>query len=382
MQTPVRFPLKDNTDFVSTLRKRVDAYFRDHQISKTGDSRMVVKTIVLMTLLFGPYCLMMFGIVTNVWAMLGLSILMGFATAGVGMSVMHDANHGAYASSPLLNRILGHTMELMGSSSLTWRGQHNYFHHTYTNIYELDEDIEDKPFLRLSPHGKWRKYHRFQHWYALFLYSLADLSFIITKDIRQVINYTRDGVFERMGIKNIKREIAIMILGKLVYITYMVVLPLIFLDVTWWQFLIGFSILHAASSLVLTTVFQLAHVVEGPTHHLPAEEGTMENVWAKHQLHTTADFARNNAFITWYVGGLNFQVEHHLFPNICHVHYPEVSKIVEQTAREFGVPHYSFPSFGKALRSHFRVLKRLGNQETEGLVAEQNKVEKQEPVSA
>lgn len=358
MQT-LKFPIKDRTDFVGTLRSRVDQYFKDNNISKTGDYRIVIKTITMLAFTFVPYALIMTGVITNPWMMLVLAPIMGIGVAGIGMCTMHDANHGSYTSNKTINNLLGYTMDLVGSSSFTWKVQHNVLHHTYTNVHEYDEDIENKFFLRLSPHGKLLKVHRYQHIYAIFLYSLSNFSFIITKDFRQFVKYSKMNMFKRLNT-TFTRELITLIVAKSFFYFYAIILPLLILDITWWQFLIGFFIVQGTAGIILTSVFQLAHVVEGPSHHEPAESGVMDDVWAVHQLNTTANFARKNPLITWFVGGLNFQVEHHLFPNISHVHYSKLAAIVEKTAKEYNVNYFCFPSFRSALRSHFRVLKRLG----------------------
>jgi linoleoyl-CoA desaturase len=122
----------------------------------------------------------------------------------------------------------------------------------------------------------------------------------------------------------------------------------------------GFITMHFIAGVILTVVFQLAHTVEGTTHPVPDETGTIENNWAVHQMNTTVNFSRQSRLISWYVGGLNFQVEHHLFPTICHVHYPEISEIVKTTAEEFGIPYLENRTFMDAVNSHIETLRRFG----------------------
>ena len=361
MQPVVKFAKPDSSEFFSTLRKKVNAYFAENKVSKNADSRMVVKTIVMLLLYFGPYFLIFSGQL-SAWLVLALCIVMGLGLAGIGFSIAHDANHGAYSQNSRLNDLLSLTFNLIGGSSFTWRVQHNLLHHTYTNIYELDEDIHDKPILRLSPHGKLKWIHRYQHWYAMILYSLSTVSWILMKDFVQVIHYNRSGLTQRSGYQP-KSQMLILIISKIFYFTYMLVIPLLFLPYAWWQILIGFLIMHMVAGFVLTIVFQCAHVVEGPSHHKPKLNGTMENTWAIHQLQTTANFARNNKLLSWFVGGLNFQIEHHLFPHICHVHYKAISDIVRKTAKEFNLPYYDQPSFRGAIFSHWKILRQLGRGE-------------------
>jgi len=222
----------------------------------------------------------------------------------------------------------------------------------------LDEDIDDKPFLRLSPEGKLKWYHKFQHWYAPLLYSLATLSWVIKKDFKQLIDYNKSGMTERCGFSPF-RETIIMIVSKVFYYFYMLVLP-VMLGVKLWLVVLGFVLLHVVSGLLITFVFQLAHLVEGPEHTDIPHDGKMNNTWAIHQLRSTANFATKNKLVTFLVGGLNFQIEHHLFPTISHIHYEKISEIVKGAAKEFNLPYYEFVKVNEALISHMRILKALG----------------------
>ena len=143
-----------------------------------------------------------------------------------------------------------------------------------------------------------------------------------------------------------------------------IVVPLLVMDITVWQFLFGFIFMHVAEGLVLGLVFQLAHVVEGTDFPEPSpESGNIEEDWAVHQMQTTANFARKSHLANFLCGGLNFQVEHHLFPNICHVHYREISEIVKATAHEFDLPYHENETFGEALVSHYNTLKLFGHNQ-------------------
>lgn len=341
------------------MRSRVNSYFEENNIKKTGNLRMYFKTFVMLSLYFVPFVLILTLNISN-WAILSLFLVMGIGVSGIGLAIMHDANHGSYSKNKLVNQIIGYSINVVGASSFTWHIQHNVLHHTYTNIYEMDEDIHDKPFLRLSPHGKHKPYHKFQHWYALALYSLATISWVTTKDFRQLKEYNKNGMTEQSGF-NPKQEWAIMIFTKTVYYFYILALPML-LGVSWWVVLLGFLLMHMVAGVLITTIFQLAHVVEGPTHHEPHPSGTMENTWAIHQLETTANFAKNNPVISWFVGGLNYQVEHHLFPHICHVHYKHISKIVKETAEEFELPYHENKWFTGAVISHLKTLKEFGKE--------------------
>jgi len=343
--------------FASTLRKNVNAYFKDKKISTKGNITMFTKAILLLAIYISPFVLIL-TVSMNVWMALLLVILMGVGEAGVGMSVMHDAAHGAFSNKQWVNSLFSSTIYLLGSNPLNWKIQHNILHHTFTNIYGYDEDIETKAIIRLCIHAPLKKFHRFQYIYAFFFYGLMTLSKLIT-DLGQLIGYNKEGITKEQNL-NPSAEILKLIISKIIYLAVIIGLPLLFTPFSWWQILLGFAIMHITAGIIMSTVFQMAHVVDGVEQPLPNAEGVIANEWAVHELHTTSDFARNNLFLNWYVGGLNFQIEHHLFPNICHIHYRKIAPIVEQTAKEFGLTYNLKPTFLNALSSHVNRLKILG----------------------
>ena len=358
MKSAIRFS-SANPEFYSTLNLRVNEYFKSRNLSRNGNTEMVMKTIFMFTLYLTPYVLMISGAVTNVWWMFALCIVMGIAVGGIGLSVMHDANHGAYSNKSWVNTLLGLSLNVVGGNAFNWKVQHNVLHHTYTNIHDVDEDISPRGILRMSPHSDWKFFHRFQHFYAWFFYGLLTLVWILVKDFMRIIKYNKEGLVKKQKA-SIQTEWTILVASKIFYILYVIVIPAMVLSVTWWQLLIGFSVMHYVAGFILAIIFQPAHVIDGTEYPLPDENGKMDNNWAIHQLHTTTNFANNSRLFSWYVGGLNFQVEHHLFPNVCHVHYRKISKIVESTTKEFGLPYKAEPTFFDALRGHAKLLKQLG----------------------
>lgn len=358
--TPIRFidKDKDRNLFFATLRQRVDHYFKENKISKHYNTHMVVKTIILLGFYIIPFVVLLtfqppFGISLVLWSVMGLAL------SGIGMSVMHDANHGAYSPNHTTNYWLGSSLNLLGGSSFNWKLQHNMLHHTYTNVVNMDDDIDDKLFMRFSPHTKVKWYHRFQFIYAFVLYGLLTMYWAVLKDFVQFFKYTKNGV-NKESKKNNRIILTKIIISKLGYFFVFLVIPIFILKLPALKYLTGFLLMQFISGVLLSVVFQLAHTVEGTSHPLPNESDTIENTWAIHQLNTTVNFSRNNPLISWYVGGLNFQVEHHLFPTICHVHYPKIAPIVQQTAAEYGIPYLENKTLGLALASHVKTLKRFG----------------------
>jgi linoleoyl-CoA desaturase len=354
----VKFKSEDENQkqFVAALRKNVNDYFASKGISKKGDWRMFVKAIVLIAAYITPFVIIL-TIPMNAWFKLLLVVLMGIGEAGIGMAVMHDAAHGVFSNKKWVNRLFASTMFLLGSNTFNWKIQHNLLHHTFTNIKGFDQDI-DQSVIRLCEHDQVKKFHRFQHFYAFFLYGLMTFAKLIT-DTFQLIDFNKRGITKDKG-HNPKGELFKLIVTKVLYFAVIIGLPILFLDLSWWQLLIGFMTLHITAGMIMSTVFQMAHVVEGTQQPLPDENGVIKNEWMVHQLQTTSDFGRNNYLMNWYIGGLNFQIEHHLYTNICHIHYPKIAPIVQQTAQEYGIYYNLKPTFFSALVSHRKRLKELG----------------------
>ena len=346
-------------DFVTTLNSRVNDYFKSNKISKQGNSEMHFKTVFMFMLYFVPYTLILTGTVTGTLALLSMAVIMGLGLAGIGLSVMHDANHGAYSKKAWVNDTIGYSLNLLGATSYTWKLQHNVLHHTYTNIHDEDEDISPRGVLRFNPHTDWKRMHRYQFIYAWPLYGLMTIVWLMFKDFTRLTRYTRIGlVTAQKG--NVTKEWTILFLTKIFFVVYTFIIPLALTPLLWWQIVIGILIMHMLAGFILAIIFQPAHVIEGTEFPLPDENRTIDNNWAIHQLLTTTNFGNNSKWFSWYVGGLNFQIEHHLFPNVCHVHYNKIAGIVQTTAREFGLPYKSSKTFLGALAGHARLLKQLG----------------------
>jgi linoleoyl-CoA desaturase len=353
--------------FGVTVKKNVHNYFKENNISTKGNAGLVVKTVVLLSMYIVPFVWMM-SIHMNPWLALALTQVMGVGMAGIGMCVMHDSVHGSYSSKEWVNKWLGRTIYLLGNNVFNWKIQHNVLHHTYTNIEGHDEDIADKGPLRLSNHVGIRKIHYYQYIHAFFFYGLMTFSKLV-KEFGQLKRYSKMGYAKKFNI-NLTREYTKLVFIKVAYLFTFLVFPLFVTDFTWWQLLIGFLSMNYTAGFIMSVIFQLAHVVEGIHDHAPTSEGIVENNWAVHELLTTANFAPHNHLLNWYIGGLNYQIEHHLFPGICHVHYRDISPIVARTAKEFGIPYHQQPTFRKALASHVRKLKELSREQIKNVHAE------------
>ncbi len=356
----VYFDRQKSLDFSKTLKERVNNYFKEAGISKKGNWKMWLKSLVILSIYLVPYFLMVLGYVTGPpFLLLGLWVLMGVGMTGIGCSIMHDANHGAYSNNPMVNKVMGQMVNLIGGSSINWKIQHNVLHHTYTNIDGLDEDIDPGLLMRLSPHKKRFALHRFQHIYGWFLYGLMTFLWLTTKDYRQLIRYNEMGLLKGQKV-SFGTQLFRLIFGKVLYYFFFLAIPLLVIDSPWWMILIFFVAMHFTTGLLFGMIFQTAHVMPGREYPVPEESGNIEENWMIHQMNTTQNYAPKSRIFAWFVGGLNYQVEHHLFPSICHIHYPKISGIVKNTANEFGVPYQSARTFVGALVEHGKMLKHLG----------------------
>ena len=359
MSSKVKFTNPQRSTFFPTVRQRVESYFAENNLSKHANQAMWVKTIFYLTGFVGLYLLILSNI-AGPWTMLGLCLLLGVFNAFVGFNVCHDAIHGSFSANQKVNQALSFVFNLIGASPYIWRLSHNVVHHTYTNMPGHDEDIEIAPgLIRISEEEPVNKIQRYQHLYAIAVYSLASLSWVFRKDY---VKFFQKKIGEQVTGKHPRREYFNLFFYKGLYYFLFIALPLLVLDITFGQFVLGFIAMHLAEGLVLGLVFQLAHVVEGTDFPLTNEAGNVEEAWADHQMRTTANFSPDSPLASFLLGGLNRQIEHHLFPKVCHIHYPVIAKIVKQTAREFNLPYIENPTFPLALQSHYRMLKQFGQQ--------------------
>ena len=350
----VHFPGDDG--FYSDLKSRAEAYLSRTGRPAWGGLAMHSKTGLILAWHAGAYALLLaFGGSSLPLAFL-LVLSLALSTVGIGFAVMHDANHGAWSQSPIVNRAVGLSLDIVGGSSYVWRFKHNVRHHTYANIDGLDADIDAAPFLRLAPTQRRRFLHRWQHLYAWPLYGLLAPKWWLYDDAADLWTGRIGALpFPRPPA----REITFAVVGKLLFLAWSLAVPLLVFRTPWvLAFWLGGSLV---AGVVLAVVFQLAHVVPSAEFHAAAPGSKrMSTSWAEHQVRTTVDFAPGNPLLTWYLGGLNYQVEHHLFPTYCHLHYPALSAIVAATCRDHGVPYRSERTLRGALVAHGRLLRTLG----------------------
>ncbi|MDP5168752.1 MAG: acyl-CoA desaturase [Bacteroidia bacterium] len=342
--------------FSAVLRDRVNDYFSTR--SKYADWRMVTKMVIVTMILVGTYVAIISGQFSHM-AMLGLAMFYGLMVPVFLFNVGHDASHGAFSSNKKVNECLNYSWNLMGTSSYLWTLKHNVSHHAYTNVAGGDVDIDQGFFFRFHPFTPRKKHHRYQHLYAPLLYGIWSLYFQFFRE------------FELMTLKKIgnrsfsghpRREWIILIVTKLVYVGYALMIPFLVLDLLWWELLIGFVAMHLVAGNF--TIFSLvsAHINFGTHFHEPDEDGAIDGNWSEHQLESTIDFASNNRFLSGMLGGLNLHVCHHLLPQICHIHYFDLTKIIRETAQEFDLD-YKNVSYWRIIKGHLAFLKMLGRED-------------------
>lgn len=344
-----------SNSFHAELKSRIAQYFSEKKQASTGNSQLFVKAIVLMAALITVYIHIVFFTPSTFWLVVE-SLVLGGLVSAIGFNIMHDGAHGSFSEYKWLNRVAAFTLNILGGSSFMWNVKHNVIHHAYTNVDGLDDDIDIQPWMRMSTTQKKRKLHKYQHVYFWILYSLLYVLWIFVLDYQKYFK-------KRIGqvwLKNMEaKDHFVFWLFKALNIFFYVVLPIYTMGVEAW--LTCFLIFTLFAGLVISLVFQLAHTVEHMAFPMPDEiTGKLEDEWAVHQIKTTANFATHNKLVSWLVGGLNFQIEHHLFPKISHVHYPAISKIIKQACMEYGIAYVEFPRVRYAVASHVTFLKQMG----------------------
>jgi linoleoyl-CoA desaturase len=346
-------------DFYHELRRRVDEYFRSSGLKRRDCPRMYIKTAVILGWFAASYGLLLFAAPTW-WVALPLGLSLSLSMAAIGFNIMHDGGHGAYSDRPWVNKLMALGLDMLGGSSYMWDQQHNVMHHSYANITGHDEDINLGFMGRVSPHQRRFAFHRLQHFYLWALYGMLPLKWQLYDDFHNFVT-------GRIGNHRFKRpsggNFAIFVLGKAVFFTLALVIPTLVLH-SFWSAFACYAAVSWVQGLALSIVFQVPHCGEESAFPMPREDtGRMETPWAVHQVQTTVDYAQGNRLLSWYVGGLNFQIEHHLFPRICHIHYAAIAPLVEATCRDFGLQYKAYATFRAGVKSHYRLLRRMGRAE-------------------
>jgi linoleoyl-CoA desaturase len=341
--------------FHAELKTKISEYFQEVGQSTTGNYKLFIKAVILMVSFVFVYIHLVFFTPPVLWQVLE-SVLLGGLVAAIGFNVMHDGAHGSFSKYKWVNQLAAFSLNILGGNSFMWNMKHNVIHHAYTNVDGVDDDIDIQPWLRMSTTQKRYRMHKYQHLYFWILYSLLYVFWIFVLDYQKYFK----GKVGNMPVKKMTLSDHLVFWGfKAVHLFLFVGLPVYMVGLESW--LISFLIFTIVAGFVLSIVFQLAHTVEHTAFPVAnVETGKMEDEWAIHQLKTTANFATKNKIITWLVGGLNFQIEHHLFPKISHIHYPAIRKIIKKSCEEHGIRYIEYRKLWWAVVSHVSFLRQMG----------------------
>jgi linoleoyl-CoA desaturase len=308
-----------NQSFHVELKKRINDYFESTGKSLVGDKKLYTKAIILLSAFIFLYIHLVFFTPGVFWAILEC-VLLGLVVAGIGFNIMHDGAHGSFSKYKWLNNVAASSLNVLGTT---------------------------QPKLVM---------HKYQHIYFWFLYSLLYILWVFLLDYQKYFK----GRIGQMPLKKMSvTDHVIFWSFKIFYLILFIAIPIYTVGFTAW--LVGFLVFSLLAGFVISIVFQLAHTVEHTHFPMPHEDtGKLDDEWAIHQLKTTANFAPKNKFINWMVGGLNFQIEHHLFPKISHIHYTEIRRIVKQACDEYGISYIEYPRMRHAISSHVSFLKQMG----------------------
>ena len=340
-------------DFLKTVRARVHEALESGQLK--GCPCLQRKALLVAAWFLASFVLML--CVKSVWLWALLCISYGLAASAVGFNIFHDANHGAISSRRGVNEAAAMlTSAVLGPSRYLWAYKHHVLHHRFTNIHGWDDDLETRGFLRISPHQDWKPRYRGQHLFVFALYAINAIEMVFVKDFVQYFTLRMN---EHQAVPPMSRKEKLEFwIAKAVYFAIFLGLPLAVLP--FGHVVVGFLIYQVTLGLSLALVFSMAHQVEHAD--FPEAIGmspTIPEEWAAHQMRTTVNFANSSPAWNWFSGGLNHQIEHHLFPSISHTHYEAIEQIVRSTAREFELPYKHFETYGQALTSHYRFLQKL-----------------------
>jgi linoleoyl-CoA desaturase len=343
-----------NAVFFKSLKERVNNYFSENKLPKTGGVKLFLKSALITLSAIALYIILVF-FTPAAFPALILCALFGCNLAFIGFNVMHEGGHGSFSKYKWLNDISAYSLNILGGTIHFWKQRHNIEHHTYTNIEGLDHDIDIK-FMRMHEEQPKRRYHKFQHIYWVLLYGISYIVWILYQDFEKYFKILRNSEAKKLDLK----EHVIFWVTKLLYVTVYLLIPIIMVGFI--PTLIGFIVAAVVCGFSISIVFQLAHVVEGTGFPEPEpESGKIQKEWAIHQISTTANFATKSRIASWFLGGLNFQVEHHLFPGISHIHYPQLNKLVKETCKEFNITYLEHKTMVSAFFSHITHIKKMGS---------------------
>jgi linoleoyl-CoA desaturase len=345
------------SSFPKVLRRRLDRVFSEGKISPKANRMMWIKIATGLTVLLGSW-VAIYALRPDSWKFIVLYVLGGLAQTFLLLNIAHDSNHNAISSTPSVNKLLNYVFDVCGISSYMWRILHHRGHHSCVNVTGEDDALTGRGIFRFTPHEARAKWHRFQHIYALFFYAVFSLDYVFVRDFESFF-FPKHDYLKRT--KHPAREYAVLFAGKAFYVTYMLILPVVLLGKSIWLVAVGFLLVHLVVGLSVSLVFQTTHTID--TTYFPVTRNEFDNA-VYHIFATTADYATDNPVVGWLAGGLNHHIAHHLCPYVCHTHYASLTRIVKETAEEFGIPYRQHPTMSRAIVHHLILLKQLGTQDS------------------
>jgi linoleoyl-CoA desaturase len=353
----------EKTDFhliSQVLKQRIDDYFHRKKVTRHFNSKMVVK-IVFGILFWGATYFAILQSSSALTCIIFFSIH-GLSHVFLGLCIGHDASHHGTFRKSHHNKILSVISFdfLTGVNSYRWHLAHNASHHPNINVRNMDPNLEVTSLLRLTPHQTRTKMHFYQHIYGSFLYLFLMLVWVVYNDLKFFIVKPRVGVYDKIKIP--VREYFLMIIAKAFYVSYMIIIPIYLIDIHWVFVIIGFISMQFISGFLVAFILQVSHIQE--ELHYPQERtpgATPE--WIRSIVNSTIDYGINHKVFTWFFGALNLHTIHHLHPNICHVHYHDLSLILSETLQEYGVDHDGKLSPMEAYKLHLKSLKYFGRND-------------------
>src|SRR5688572_17415671 len=354
----LKFIHDEGSEFYKELNEKIELYFSENGIGRTGNKTMVFKIILYFSLDVLFYILMITS--TTVTGFYTFYLLMGLSILLTAFNISHDAVHGVAVKSKFWNKLLfSVSFNLQGNNAYVWGKNHRESHHLYTNVEGSDIDVLNNPIFRMTENQELKWFHRYQFIYAPFLYLLYSLNWFFLRETLMLVNYSS----RTIRIEIPKKEVIKLVIYKLVYIGYMIVLPIWLLPFGWTTVLIAFLLNHFMISIIFVGVLGVSHLSDYVEHPVPDKDNKLNMSWPKLQMCTSVDYNADSAFFNWTLGGFNAHALHHLLPNVCHVHYIKILPIFRELAKKHGLTYMEMP-YRKSLLSHFRFLKLMGTRQT------------------
>lgn len=343
---------KSDQEFKKELFNRVNQYFVENKLNKTGNKLLYWKSGLLLTTYVFIYLLLL--ISANTIAMYFCFMALGVLTIFVALNIGHDAAHHTFSENKKHNNLLLYSFDFLGASGYMWRLKHVHSHHPHVNIPDMDGDIKQSNLVRIFPNAPYLSFHQYQYLYMPILYLFYTLHWLLFRDFKDYWNTKISG---KPKLQHKKSECLKFLIGKVMFFSRMLLIPYILLPFSFSSILLGFVLFHFTASFTVALALVSAHIGEDSVYPEPDADGNMSTSWVRHQIETTSDFATDNMLLTHLFGGFNHHVVHHLFPKICHIHYPTLTKILISTCNDFDIPYKSNPTLTRAIFSHLNFLK-------------------------